>query len=96
MRANEIVQMYDSTFTKKRSSTTGLNYPKCTREWRTQPEEVLANLSRLKWVIDSAETTLRSQVEIYRDKRTVLVLEFNSRKRWEHHPITQTMKFTTS
>jgi len=30
----------------------------------------------LKWVVDSAETTLRSGLEIY-DKRTVLGLEFN-------------------
>jgi hypothetical protein len=34
----------------------------------------MANLSRLKWVIDSAESTIRK--EIY-DKRTVLGLEFN-------------------
>jgi hypothetical protein len=80
---------------KKEAVNRAKTSPKCTRQWRTQPEEVLANLSRLKWVIDSAETTLRSQVEIY-DKRTVLVLEFNSRKRWEYHPTTQMMKSTTS
>ena len=77
MRAQEIVQMYDSTFTKKEAVQTGLKLAKNVLEnGEAQPEEVLANLSRLKWVIDSAETTLRSRVEIY-DKRTVLGLEFN-------------------
>jgi hypothetical protein len=77
MRANEIIQMYDSTFTKKEAVQTGLKLAQNVLEnGEAQPEEVLANLSRLKWVIDSAETTLRSQVEIY-DKRTVLGLEFN-------------------
>jgi len=77
MRANEIVQMYDSTFTKKEAVKTGVQLAENVFEsGEVIPEEVLANLSRLKWVVDSAETTLRSGLEIY-DKRTVLGLEFN-------------------
>lgn len=77
LRANEIVQMYDSTFTKKEAIQTGVKLAENVFEsGETSPEEVLANLSRLKWVIDSAETTMRSKIEIY-DKRTVLGLEFS-------------------
>jgi len=77
LRANEIVHMYDSTFTKKEAIKTGLQLAENVFDsGEVSPEEVLANLSRLKWVIDSAETTMRSKIEIY-DKRTVLGLEFN-------------------
>jgi len=77
MRADEIVQMYDSTFTKKEAVQTGVKLAENVFEsGEVSPEEVLANLSRLKWVVDSAETTMRSRLEIY-DKRMVLGLEFN-------------------
>lgn len=77
MRADEIVQMYDSTFTKKEAVKTGIQLAENVFEsGEVLPEEVLANLSRLKWVVDAAESTLRSGLEIY-DKRTVLGLEFN-------------------
>lgn len=77
MRANEIVQMYDSTFTKKEAVKTGTDLALNVFEsGEVSPEEVLANLSRLKWVIDAAETTMRSKLEIY-DKRIILGLEFN-------------------
>jgi hypothetical protein len=77
MRANEIVQMYDSTFTKKEAIKTGVELAENVFEsGEVSPEEVMANLSRLKWVIDSAESTIRNKLEIY-DKRTVLGLEFN-------------------
>ena len=77
MRADEIIQMYDSTFTKKEAVKTGVKLAENVFEsGEVLPEEVLANLSRLKWVVDSAETTLRSGLEIY-DKRTVLGLEFS-------------------
>ena len=77
LRANEIVHMYDSTFTKKEAIKTGTDLALNVFEsGEVSPAEVLANLSRLKWVIDSAETTMRSKIEIY-DKRTVLGLEFN-------------------
>jgi hypothetical protein len=77
MRANEIVQMYDSTFTKKEAIKTGVTLAENVFEsGEVSPEEVMANLSRLKWVIDSAESTMRNKLEIY-DKRTVLGLEFN-------------------
>lgn len=77
MRANEIVQMYDSSFSKKEAIQTGIKLADTVFEsGEVSPAEVLANLSRLKWVIDSAETTMRSKIEIY-DKRTVLGLEFN-------------------
>ena len=77
MRADEIVQMYDSTFTKKEAVQTGVKLAENVFDsGEVSPEEVLANLSRLKWVVDSAETTMRSRLEIY-DKRMVLGLEFN-------------------
>jgi phosphoglycerate dehydrogenase-like enzyme len=77
LRANEIIQMYDSTFTKKEAVKTGVQLADNVFEsGEVSPEEVMANLSRLKWVIDAAETTMRSKLEIY-DKRTVLGLEFN-------------------
>ena len=77
MRANEIVQMYDSTFTKKEAIKTGVALAENVFDsGEVSPEEVMANLSRLKWVIDSAETTMRNKLEIY-DKRTILGLEFN-------------------
>ena len=77
MRADEIVQMYDSTFTKKEAVQTGVKLAENVFEsGEVSPEEVLANLSRLNWVVDSAETTMRSRLEIY-DKRMVLGLEFN-------------------
>lgn len=77
MQADEIVQMYDSTFTKKEAVQTGIKLAENVFEsGEVLPEEVLANLSRLKWVVDSAETKLRSGLEIY-DKRTILGLEFN-------------------
>lgn len=77
MRADEIVQMYDSSFTKKEAVQTGVKLAENVFEsGEVSPEEVLANLSRLKWVVDSAETTIRSKLEIY-DKRIVLGLEFN-------------------
>ena len=77
MRADEIVQMYDSTFTKKEAIQTGTNLALNVFEsGEVSPAEVLANLSRLKWVIDAAETTMRSKLEIY-DKQIILGLEFN-------------------
>ena len=77
LRANEIVHMYDSTFTKKEAVKTGVALGENVFEsGDVLPEEVMANLSRLKWVIDAAETAIRSKLEIY-DKRTVLGLEFN-------------------
>lgn len=77
MRANEIVQMYDSTFTKKEAIKTGIELVENVFEsGEVLPEEVMANISRLKWVIDSVDTAMRSRLEIY-DKRMVLGLEFN-------------------
>ena len=77
MRADEIVQMYDSTFTKKEAIKTGTDLALNVFEsGEVSPAEVMANLSRLKWVIDAAETTMRSKLEIY-DKQIILGLEFN-------------------
>jgi phosphoglycerate dehydrogenase-like enzyme len=77
MRADEIVQMYDSTFTKKEAIKTGTDLALNVFEsGEVSPAEVLANLSRLKWVVDAAETTIRSKLEIY-DKQIILGLEFN-------------------
>jgi len=77
LRANEIVQMYDSTFTKKEAVQTGVKLAENVFDsGEVSPAEVLANLSRLKWVVDAAETTMRSKLEIY-DKQMILGLEFN-------------------
>jgi len=77
LRANEIVQMYDSTFTKKEAVQTGVKLAENVFDsGEVSPAEVLANLSRLKWVVDAAETTMRSKLEIY-DKQIILGLEFN-------------------
>jgi hypothetical protein len=77
MRANEIVQMYDSSFSKKEAIKTGTDLALNVFEsGEVSPAEVMANLSRLKWVIDAAETTMRSKLEIY-DKQIILGLEFN-------------------
>jgi len=77
MRANEIVQMYDSTFTKKEAIKTGIELVENVFEsGEVSPEEVMANISRLKWVVDSVDTAMRSRLEIF-DKRMVLGLEFS-------------------
>ena len=77
LRANEIVQMYDSTFTKKEAVQTGVKLAENVFDsGEVSPAEVLANLSRLKWVVDAAENTMRSKLEIY-DKQIILGLEFN-------------------
>ena len=77
MRADEIVTLYDSTFTKKEALKTGNNLALNVFEsGDVSPIEVLANLSRLKWVVDSAVETMRDKIEIY-DKQVALGLEFN-------------------
>jgi hypothetical protein len=77
MRAQDIVQMYDATFTKKEAVKTGSNLALNVFEsGEVEPEKVLANLTRLKWVIDAATEAMRKDIEIY-DKRVVLGLEFN-------------------
>lgn len=77
MRAEEMVQMYDSTFSKREAIKTGKDLVlKAIEEGNVDKEQLLANLSRLKWVLESADTELRSRIEIY-EKKTVLGLEFN-------------------
>jgi len=77
LRANEIAQMYDSTFTKKEAIQTGAQLVNNVYDnGEVAPERVMANLSRLKWVIDSADSEFRKRLEIY-DKKMVMGLEFN-------------------
>jgi hypothetical protein len=77
MRAEEISGMYDSTFTKKEAVKTGADLAKNVLEaGEILPLEFMANLSRLKWVIDSAESQMRSSLEVL-TKETVLGIEFN-------------------
>lgn len=78
---NNIIKLeklsFSNDFSKKEAVQTGIKLAENVFEsGDVSPEEVLANLSRLKWVVDSAETTIRSKLEIY-DKRIVLGLEFN-------------------
>lgn len=77
MRADDIIQMYDPSFTKKEAVKTGENLALNVFEaGEILPVEFMANLSRLKWVIDSAENVMRSKLEIY-DKQIILGVEFN-------------------
>jgi hypothetical protein len=77
MRAEEISGMYDSTFTKKEAVKTGAELAKKVLEdGEILPLEFMANLSRLKWVIDSVEGEMRSSLEVL-TKETVLGIEFN-------------------
>jgi len=77
LRAEEVATMYDSTFTKKEATKTGQELvTKAIEEGNVNKKELLANISRLKWVIESADTELRKNIEIY-EKETVLGLEFN-------------------
>ncbi len=77
MRAEEISGMYDSTFTKREAVKTGSDLAKNVLEaGEIAPLEFMANLSRLKWVIDSAESEMRSSLEVL-TKEVVLGIEFN-------------------
>lgn len=61
MRAEEMVTMYDSTFTKKEATETGKKLVTDALENGTVGKhELMATIVRLKAVIDSAETELRA------------------------------------
>lgn len=61
MRAEDMVQMYDSRFTKKEAEKTGENLVKTAFENGTVGKhELMAGLVKMKAVIDSAEKTCRA------------------------------------
>jgi hypothetical protein len=76
MRAEEMVQMYDSTFTKKEAQSTGVNLVKSALEnGNVGKHELMSTITRLKAVIDSAEAELRQNLP--HEKVTVMGVEFN-------------------
>lgn len=63
MRADEMIQMYDSTFTKKEAIKTGQELVNNALESGTiGKHELMGTIVRLKAVVDSAETALRSEL----------------------------------
>lgn len=75
MREQEIATLYDSTFTKKEASQTGINLAKSILEnGDVLPHEALANFIRLHEVIGNTISTLKENVNL--EKVTVLGVEF--------------------
>lgn len=75
MRAEDMVQMYDATFTKKEAIKTGETLVKTALEnGNVGKHELMGTIVRLKAVIDSAEAALRS--ELPQDNTTVMGVEF--------------------
>lgn len=76
MRAEEMVTLYDSTFTKKDAIATGENIINLALEsGEVSIMELGTNLIRLKQVIDSAVESFRSHI-IDEPKQKVLGIEF--------------------
>lgn len=77
MRAEEMVTLYDSTFTKKEATATGVNLTKSVLEaGEVDKMHFGANLARLSEVISSALSTFRESI-IDTEKTTALGVEFN-------------------
>lgn len=77
MRAQEMATLYDSTFTKKEATATGVNLVKNMLEsGEVDKMQFGANLARLAEVINSALSTFRESI-IDTEKVTVLGVEFN-------------------
>lgn len=76
MRAEEMVQMYDSTFTKKEAVKTGEALVKNALEnGNVGKHELMGTLVRLKAVIDTAEKTCRDALP--HEKVQLNGIEFN-------------------
>lgn len=75
MRAEEMVQMYDSTFTKKEAVKTGetlvLN---ALEEGNVSTHELMGTLVRLKAVVDAAESTCRAKLPY--DKVSLMGIDY--------------------
>jgi len=77
MRAEEMATLYDSTFTKKEATATGINLVKSVLEsGEVDKMHFGANLARLNEVISSALSTFRESI-IDTEKVSVLGVEFN-------------------
>ena len=75
MREQEIATLYDSTFTKKEATQTGINLAKSIIDnGNVSKHEALANFIRLNEVISNTISTLKENVSL--DKVTVLGVEF--------------------
>lgn len=77
MRAEEMATLYDSTFTKKEATATGVNLVKAVLEaGEVDKMHFGANLARLNEVISSALSTFRESI-IDTEKVTALGVEFS-------------------
>lgn len=77
MRVEEMATLYDSTFTKKEATATGVNLTKSVLEaGEIDKMHFGANLARLSEVINSALSTFREAI-IDTEKVTALGVEFN-------------------
>lgn len=75
LREQDIVTLYDATFTKKEAQKTGLNLAKqIINGGEVSKHEALANLVRLNEVISNAITEIKESVS--NEKVTVLGVEF--------------------
>jgi predicted HTH transcriptional regulator len=75
LREQDIVTLYDATFTKKEAQKTGLNLAsQIINGGEVSKHEALANLVRLNEVISNAITEIKESVIF--DKVTVLGVEF--------------------
>lgn len=76
LREQDIVTLYDSTFTKKEAQTTGINLAKSIIDGgNVSKHEALANLIRLGEVVSTAISELKESVSD--EKVTVLGVEFS-------------------
>lgn len=63
MRANDVAKMYDHTFTKKEAILTGAKLVEDVVEnGEVNPHEFMANLARLKEVVNSADAEMRKHL----------------------------------
>ena len=77
LRADEIFRMYDPTFTKKEAIQAGIQLVDSVYEnGEVEPERAMANVCRMKWTLDSADSEFRKRLEIY-EKKMIMGLEFN-------------------
>lgn len=77
MRANELVTMYDQSFTKKEAIATGKKLVESIFEnGEVEPMEIWANIARLKEVINSADAEFRLKTDLF-EKQNYLGVEFN-------------------
>lgn len=77
MRVEEMAVLYDSTFTKKEASATGVSLTKSVLEYGTVDKmQFFANIVRLKEVISKAEEECRKSIDIT-EKTSVLGVIFN-------------------